>query len=131
VFTWAARALWRVEDRNINCQVRSYLENTCLCASVLAILLVTGGVVQNPGPGVDCESIMQLNCSVCGRIIKSGTQCDSCGRWFHNSCGNVKAQLVATGKWNCERCEWESLCLLEKKLQTALNQTEDLKLRNK
>jgi hypothetical protein len=54
-----------------------------------------------------------------------------CGRWFDNSCGNVKAQLVDSGKWNCERCKWERLCLLEEKLQNALNQTEDVKPRNK
>jgi hypothetical protein len=38
--------------------------------------------------------------------------------------------LVDSGKWNCERCKWERLCLLEEKLQTDLNQIEDLKLRN-
>jgi cell division septum initiation protein DivIVA len=38
--------------------------------------------------------------------------------------------LVASGKWNCERCKLERLCLLEEKLQNALNQIEDLKLRN-
>ena len=50
--TWAARTVRRAQGRNINRQVRSYLANTCLCAAVLAILLVTGGVEQNPGPGV-------------------------------------------------------------------------------
>jgi hypothetical protein len=39
--------------------------------------------------------------------------------------------LVDNGKWNCERSKWERLCLLEKKLQNALNQIEGLKLRNK
>ena len=55
--------------------------------------------------------------------------------WEHvkdyNSCGNVQAQLVDSGKWNCESCKWERLCLLEEKLQNDLNQIEDLKLRNK
>jgi hypothetical protein len=74
-------------------------------------------VEQNPGPGVEGESFMQVNCSVCNRILKLGTQCDTCGCWFHNSCGNVKDQLVDSGKWNCERCKWERLCLLEEKLQ--------------
>jgi hypothetical protein len=98
---------------------------------VLAILLVIGGVEQNPGPGVEVESIMQVMCSGCERILRSGTQCDTCGHWFYNSCGNVKAQLADSGKWNCERFKWERLCLLEEKLQDALNQVEDLKLRNK
>ena len=131
VGTWAARTVWHVQSRNINRQVRSYLANTCLRAAVLAILLVIGRVEQNPGPGVEDESFMQVNCSACNRILKSGTQCNTCGCWFHNSCGNIKAQLVGSGKWNCERCKWERLCLLEEKLQNTLNQTEDLKLRNK
>jgi hypothetical protein len=97
----------------------------------LAILLVIGGVEQNPGPGVEVESFMQVMCSGCERILKSGTQCDTCGRWFHNSCENVKAQFVDSGKLDCERCKRERLCLLEEKLKNTLNQIEDLKLRNK
>jgi hypothetical protein len=38
---------------------------------------------------------------------------------------------VDSGKWNCERCKWERLCLLEEKLQNGLIQIEDLKLKNK
>ena len=130
VGTLAARTAWRVQGRNIKGQVRSYLENTCLCAEVLVILLVIGGVEQNPGTGVEGESLMQVNRSACDKILKSGTQCDTCGRWFHDSCGNVKAQLVDSGKLSCEICKWERLCLPEERLQNALNQTEDLKLRN-
>jgi hypothetical protein len=91
VCTWAVRTAWRVQGRNINGQVRSYLANTCLCEADLAILLVMGGVEQNPGPGVEGDSFMQVVCSGCERILKSGTHCDTCGHWFHNSCGNVKA----------------------------------------
>jgi hypothetical protein len=65
VGTWPARAVWRAQGRNINGQLRSYLANTCLCAAVLAILLVIGGVEQNPGPGVEGESFMQVMCSIC------------------------------------------------------------------
>ena len=43
----------------------------------------------------------------------------------------TKTQLADNGKRNRERCNWERLCLLEEKLQNALNQTEDLKLMNK
>jgi len=131
VGTWAARTVWRAHSRYINGQVRSYSANTCLSAAVLSKLLVIGGVKQNPGPDVEGESFMQVTCSGCDRILKSGAQSDTCGRWFHNSCGNVKAQLVDSGKWNCERCKWERLRLLEEKLQNALNQIEELKLRNK
>jgi len=70
-------------------------------------------------------------CSGCERILKSGTRCDTCGRWFHNICGNVEAHLIDSGKWNCEECKWERLYLLEEKLQNTLNQIEDLKLRSK
>lgn len=131
VGTWAVRAGWSAQGSSGDVQVRSYLLNTCLCAAVLAVLLVIGGVEKNPGPGVDGESLMQIMCSGCDKSLKSGTQCDSCGRWFHNSCGNVKAQLLDNGKWNCERCKWERFCLLEEKLQIALKQIEDLKLINK
>jgi hypothetical protein len=33
-----------------------------LCAAGLAVRLVIGGVEQNPGPGVEAESIMQFLC---------------------------------------------------------------------
>jgi hypothetical protein len=101
-----------VQSRNIAGQVRSYLGITCLCAAVLAILLIISGLEQTSGPGVKGESFMQFMCSGCDRILQSGTQCDTCGRWFHYSCGKVKAQLVDSGKWSCERCQWERLCLL-------------------
>ena len=72
--------------------------NTCLCAAVLALLLVTDGVERNPGPGVEGESLVQVMCSGCERSVNSGIRCDTCGRWFHNSFGNVK---VESGKCNC------------------------------
>jgi hypothetical protein len=92
-----------------------------LCSG-FGILLVTDEVEQNSGPGVEVESFMQVMCSGCDRILKSRTQCDTCGRCFHNNCRNVEAQLVDSGKWNCEWCKWERLCLLEEKLKNALNQ---------
>ena len=69
-----------------------------LCAT-LEVRLVIGGVQENPGPGVKAEKIKRVLCRGCDRILKSGTQCDTCGRWFHNSCGNVKAQVGNSGKW--------------------------------
>ena len=68
-----------------------------LCAAVLATLSVIGGVELNPGPS---ENIVQVLCSGCDRNLKSETQCDSCGRWYHNSCGNVKFQVA--GEWKME-----------------------------
>ena len=87
-----------------------------LCAAVVATLLVIRGVELNPGP---VESIVQVLCSGCDRNLKSGTQCESCGWWYHNSCGNVKFQVAESGKWNCDRCRSERLWVLEQKLRNA------------
>ena len=65
------------------------------------------------------------------RILKSGTQCDTCGRWFHNSCGNVKVQVAENGKWVCDKCRSERLRLLEEKLQDPLHQIDTLTRKNK
>jgi hypothetical protein len=56
-----------------------------LCATTLAVLLVIDGMEENPSPGVEAEKIVRVLCSGCERILKSGTQCDTCERWFHNS----------------------------------------------
>jgi hypothetical protein len=70
-----------------------------LRAAVLATLLVIGGVELNPGP---VDSIVDVLCSGCDRNIKSRTQRESYGRWYRNSCGNVKLQVAESGKWNCD-----------------------------
>ena len=57
-----------------------------VCAAVISTLLMIRGVELNPGP---VDNIVQVLCSGCDRNLKSGTQCESCGRWYHNSCGNV------------------------------------------
>ena len=64
------------------------------CATTLAVLLVNGGVEKNHGPGVEAEKIMQVLYSGCDRSLKSGTQCDTCGRWLHNDYGNFKVQVA-------------------------------------
>jgi hypothetical protein len=99
-----------------------------VCAAVLATLLVIGGVELNPGP---VDNIVQVLSSGCDRNLKSGTKCETCGRWYHNSCGNVKFQVVESGKWNCDRCRSERLRVLEESLRDAQIQIEDLKRRNK
>jgi hypothetical protein len=63
--------------------------------------------------------------------LKSGTQCDTCGQWYHNSCGNVKLQVAESGKWNCAGCRFERLRVLEDKLKDAQTQIEELKRTNK
>ena len=97
-----------------------------LSAATLAMLLVIGGVETNPGPVGESEKIMRVLRSGCDKILKSGTQCDTCGRWFHNSCGNVKVRVAESGKWACDKCRTERLRVLEKKLQDALHQIDTL-----
>jgi len=80
---------------------------------------------------VEAEKIKRVLCSGCDGILKSGTLCDTCGCWFHNSCGNVKAQVAESGKWVCDKCRSERLRLLEEKLQDALHQTDTLTRKNK
>ncbi|PNF38677.1 hypothetical protein B7P43_G18429 [Cryptotermes secundus] len=122
----APRTPWRHgQGREVNGQARSYIGNMLLWAAALAILLVISGVKQNPGPVVEAVNILQVLCSGCERNLKSGTQCDTCGRWFHNSCGNVRVQMAESGKWSCEK-----LRQLEEKLENAMKQIEELKRKN-
>ena len=74
---------------------------------------------------------MQVLCSGCDRNLKLGIQCESCGRCYHNSCGNVKFQVAESGKWNCDRCRCDRLWVLEEKMRDAQIQTEELKRKNK
>ena len=47
---------------------------------VSAVLLIIGGVEQNPGPAVEVENPVRLLCTGCGRNLKSGIQCELCGQ---------------------------------------------------
>jgi hypothetical protein len=71
-----------------------------LCAVIVNVLLVIGKVEQNPGPGVKVENSLLVLCSGCERNLKSEIQWNMCGRWFHNSYGNVKIQMADSGKWS-------------------------------
>jgi hypothetical protein len=99
-----------------------------LCAAVLSLLLVIRGVELNPGP---VDNIVQVLCSGCDRNLQSGTKCDSCGQWYHNSCGNVKSQFADRRKWNCDRCRSERERVLEEKQRLAHVQIEELTQGNK
>lgn len=105
---------------NSSVQGRGCMGTMVLYAAALAVLMVVGGVEQNPGPSAEAESIMQVLCSGCDRNLKSETQCDVCGRWFYSSCGNFETQVAVSGKWVCDRCRWEKVHLLKEKLQNAL-----------
>jgi len=71
--------------------VGSFLGQMVLCAAALAALLVIGS-------GMEDESIFQILYSGCDRILKTGTICETCGRWCHNCSGNVKGQVAESGK---------------------------------
>jgi hypothetical protein len=86
-----------------------------LCAAALATLLVTDGVEQNAGPGMEGESIIQVLYNGCKRSLKSGTRCETCGFLYHNYCGNVKAEVAESRKWYFDRRASERLRLLEEK----------------
>jgi hypothetical protein len=92
-----ARTVRCAQGRNINGQVGSYLANTCLCAAVLAVLLIIGGVEQNPGPGVEGESFMQVMCNGCDRSLKSGTQCDNVDVGFITAAETVRLHWQTVG----------------------------------
>ena len=102
-----------------------------MCAMTLAVLLVIGGVEKNSGPGVEAEKILQVLCSGCNRNLKSGTQCNTYGCWFHKSCANVKVQVAGRRKWICDKCRSDRIRLLEEKLQNALLQIDNLSRKNK
>jgi methionyl-tRNA synthetase len=69
----------------------------------LADVCIIGGIEQNPGHGVEVENTVRHLCSGCGRNLKSGIQCEQCGRWYNNSCGSVKTQAAERVNWNCEK----------------------------
>ena len=107
------------------------LRTIILCSTTLAALLVIGGVELNPGPVIETKKITRVLCNGCEKILKSGTQCDTCGNWFHNSCGNVKTMAAESGKWTCDNCRSERLRHLENKLQEAMKQIDSLTKRNR
>jgi hypothetical protein len=95
------------------------------------VVAVTGGVEQNPGPGVEEMDIIELVCTGCSRNLKSGIQCELCGRWYHYSCGNIKAHMAERVKWSCDKCNTGRFRRLQEDLQNALRQIDELKTRNR
>ena len=59
-----------------------------------AVILVTGGVEKNPGPGVEPEKNTYVLCNLQDTNFKSETQCDTYGRWLHNNSGNLNIGTV-------------------------------------
>ena len=98
---------------------------------VLAVLLIIGGVQLNPGPVVEGENNVRLLCTGSRKNLKSGIQCKLCGRWYHYSCGSVKAQAAEREKWKCDKCRTEKLRMLQEDLQNTLRQIVELKARSR
>jgi hypothetical protein len=70
VGTWAAWTSWySAQGRGGNGQAISYIGCMLLCAAALTVLLVIGGLEQNPGPGVEAENSLQVLCSGCNRNL--------------------------------------------------------------
>jgi hypothetical protein len=121
--SWAERTSWVTSTTwhtsQVNGRVISCLGTIIVWASTLAVLLVNDGLDKNPGPGVKGEKILQVLCRGCDRNIKSRTQCNTCGRCFHNNCANIKAKVTESVKWICDKCRSDRLRLLGEKLQNA------------
>ena len=105
VVIWAGIFSWRGMFRRgaANETTGDCLSLTVLSSMVLAVLLIIGGVEQNPGPAVEVENTVRLLCTGCGRNLNSGIQCELCGRWYHYSCGSAKIQAAEREKWNREK----------------------------
>jgi hypothetical protein len=153
VGTWAGRFSWRgvawrgvawrgVAWRGVAWRVVSKLSDaigttgeclgfTMVSSMILVVLLIIGGIEQNPGPIAEVKNIVRILCTGCAGNQNSGIQCEMCGRWYHYSCGNVKAQTVERENWSSKKCRMEKVRVLEEKLQNALRQIDELKVRNR
>ena len=100
VGTWAGRFSWRGLSRrsDANGTTADCLRLTVLSFMVLAVLLIIGGVEQNPGPILEVENTVRLLCTGCCRNLKSGIQCKLCGQWYRYNCGSVQAQAAEREK---------------------------------
>ena len=69
-----------------------------MCDDFSCAILLICGVENSLGPGVEVEKILQFFCTACDRNHKSGTQCNTCGRWFHKSRSILKLKWRGPGK---------------------------------
>jgi hypothetical protein len=107
VGTWAGRIAWSgvaAKRGGTKCSDDIGARSKCLglillSSSILAALLIFGGMEQNPGPSVGTDSTASDICTGCRRHLKSGIQCVLCGKWYHHTCGNGKVQLAVKVNW--------------------------------
>jgi len=131
--TWVRRLSWRGVPRrsDANRTTGDCLRLTVLSAMFLALLLITGVIEQNSGPIVEGENTVRILYTVCGRNLKSGIQCELCGRWYHYNCGSVRAQAAERENCNCDKCRTEEVRMLQGDMQNALRQIDELNARNR
>jgi len=122
VGTWAGRFSWLGVPRrgDANRTTGYCLGLTVLSSMILAVLLMISGIEQNSGPVVEGENTVQFLCTRCSRNLNSGIHCELCERWYHYSCGSVKALAAEREKWNCDKCRTEKVRMLQEDLQNAL-----------
>jgi hypothetical protein len=95
ITSWATRtSRRRIQGKG---RVIFYLRTMIPCATTLAVLLVIVGGEKNPAPGVEAEKILQVLCSGRDINLKSGTQCNTCRRWFHNAVVMLKLKWRRAG----------------------------------
>jgi len=82
VGTWVGRFSWLGNPRciDINETTGDCLGLAVLSYMILAVLLMIGGIDQNPDPVVEVENTTRLLCTGCGRNLNSGIQCELCGQ---------------------------------------------------
>jgi hypothetical protein len=101
VGTWAGRFSWLDVPRrgDANRTTGDCWGLTVLSSMILAVLLMISGTEQNSGHVVEGENTVQLLHKGCSTNLKSGIHCELCERWYHYSCGSVKALAAEREKW--------------------------------
>ena len=135
VGTWAGKLAWRgevIKRGQAKCgddigAASKCLGLTLLSSLTIAVLLIIGGIEQNPGPSGEMDTTARDVCTGCGRHLKTGIQCEMCGKIYHYNCGNGKVQRAVKVNWCCEECMREKVVVLQEQLKEALNQVNDLK----
>jgi hypothetical protein len=69
--------------REVNGTTSDCLGLTVLSSMILSVLLMTGGIEQNPGPAAEVENTIGLLCAGCSENRKSGIQYELCEKWYH------------------------------------------------
>jgi len=98
-------------------------------ASTVAIPLVIGGVEKNSGPGVEAEKMFKFCVADATEILNQEINV-TYGCWFHDSCSNVKAQVVENKRWTSNKCRSERLGFLKEEMQDAVIQNDNLTKKN-